>query len=295
MVILDQMPDVGTIRAFRGTVDFYRRGDQAIARAWPRKRRSPLTQGEVNQQRRLQDAMAIYNSISPRQKVQHFLSAYHGNFTSRDVFMKHYFGTFAFPDESKEPFVDPRSPIPYPDPEGTYWAVIWHQYRINADSKWELIFKVSSPGTYQLRYTTRLPNGGIHMYRRRGETLRGSSFFTRSTADSGLIATTDADNILHFKTAPIGFFNDERQHFTFYIIKEIGAGFARGFSPMYRWFYFGERTFGSPPGSSALPGDLTFFPITTDHDGRHRVQIISADPFHVVQYPPPYGVSIFQY
>lgn len=63
MAKLDQMPDMKTIVAFRGKVDFYLWKGIPVARAWPRAGNQPNTPAQVENRQRFGAAAKVTGAL----------------------------------------------------------------------------------------------------------------------------------------------------------------------------------------------------------------------------------------
>lgn len=261
MVVLDAMPDDGTIRAFKGAIDFYQDKGRTIARRWPQKTRHLPTAAEIDQQNHLREAMAAYNSLAPIM-VRHFqLQAHDGNLTSRDLFMKYYFGTYA---HSWTPFsVQYPAPehVPFPDPLGTYWCILDHWRQRSGPSTGRLHFTVSKPGWYRLVWAKHPPLHTMQFYRRRGLDLPGAahSIDMADVAIKGWL--DDTTTHLHFSDETGSSFLSGNVNYVMLQKLTVGGGPAcRGSAPVIgvtttNWFSPGGQEYDHPGGPLTWPHD----------------------------------------
>ena len=287
MVIIDQMPDEGTIRALRGKVDFYRRGNRTIARAWPRKTKHVPTQAELDQQNHLKLAMGAYNSISPIEKSYLWLQSWPGNFTTRDTFMKQYFGTMLYPKLFPAFFYPAGTHVPFPDPVQTYFGVRSRVEIVGDDGRWKLRVLFTSPGTYTLNFTADFPTTSMHFYRRRGYTLRGAVEWFYPAGLLTLGVPSDSDGLVDFDYATVLANIGSSSPFRYYFTKQhSGGSVSRAFSASFGHSTPFELFPPDPPGSQRPPGSTLTWPASPPFQGAYLFQPVFADPFAYVPFPP---------
>jgi hypothetical protein len=123
MVKLHTVPDSGTIRALKGSVDFYTWKGISVARSWPRKPKLPLAPAALQAQRWLQLANQHYRASSSLIKGDFHWLTLNTTWTPRDAYMGYFFGTIPWPREGL-PGADPNPPpYPIPDPNSHYGAM----------------------------------------------------------------------------------------------------------------------------------------------------------------------------
>jgi len=159
------------VRALKGSVDFYVDKGRVIARSWPRKRRGAPRQAEVWQQHWLREANIAYRQLQPLQRYLFSVMAQQGTFTPRDMFMKHYFGSFPWPTTGKP---DNRPPPQAWDPKtvNPYFSIQDIEVDTHPLGGQILRIKVDRPGrffSYIQEPTTFVP--AIHQVSRRGITF----------------------------------------------------------------------------------------------------------------------------
>lgn len=284
MVVLRQLPDPGTIRAFKGSIDFYTVRGQVIARAWPRKTKHLPSPAEIDQQNHLKEAMTVYNAIAPRERANFFLGANTGNLTSRDLFMKHYFGTFPAPRSPFPTGYGPADHVPFPDPAGTYWSVIWRTYNKQITGGLRLRFKVSKSGTYVLYTFAGIPTGTMQTYRRRGLNLDAAASWFPHAAAATLVDATDGNNQLSYNFQWVYDAVGEAPFYYFLAKSHQGTGkFCRGFSQVYEADSHNPAT--TDPLTWYTPGGVLAWPQRLYPRGHNpNIPIGGFDPVH--PWPP---------
>ncbi len=151
MVKLAVLPDHGTIRALRGSVDFYTWKGLNIARSWPRKPKLPLSPSAIRAQAWLQLANGHYRASSNRVKGDFRWLQAATTWTARDSFMGYYFGTIPFP--CGLPHANDPNPPPYPipDPNHHYATVLATQlyYPFSREPLFAIL--TTGPGDWWMR------------------------------------------------------------------------------------------------------------------------------------------------
>ena len=245
------MPDTGTIRAFKGKVDFYVVRGQVIARSWPRKTKHLPSAAEVAQQNHMKAAMVAYNSISPYQKALLYQGAYPGNWTTRDIFMKYFFGTIPPP---VRPYPGPTAamlPIPFPDPEGNYWGTKYAIYYNDFAGDPIFEFGLTTTGTFTLHLDFTPPVGAMTTYRRRGLDLPGGPNWHDTFTIHAQFDTTDAEGVVRFNLKAVFDLWQPGIMYTWFS-KNVPTPAPNHFSPAFSpFFVFEAQVYG--PEWAGLP------------------------------------------
>ncbi len=264
MVKLIGLPDKDVIRAFKGSIDFYVHKGQARVRSWPRWTLTERSPRVVAQQPWLAEADAQYSALRPFTSWGLKQLARTGSFTSRDIFMKHYFGTCPDPVPYTHTPCPHPTPFPFPDPVHHYQFPQGVRLReeANGDRFMDFLMPESARPYAYYRFiqvwSSIAPAFHPLLYTRRGITYTGYVQPIAHQLDVAWLATWDPAG---FWSLPFKYFYDiEPENFLFFTIRSYnylpgpGEDDRSAQSPMYAvdtsdWHRRGVFPRYSPPPS----------------------------------------------
>lgn len=143
--------------------------------------------------------------------------------------MKYYFGTFPRATTFGNPLPPPGTPVPFPDPDGTYWGVRHVLYHRPSPAPDELQVWFTKPGFYTLYLSKTPPIGTMQTYRRRGLDIDGAAGWTEPGLWSSLGQDTEPGNIIRYDIS-LFYPSFQQDHCFFWFFKRTGGPFdlARG-------------------------------------------------------------------
>jgi len=292
MVKLSVIPDPKVIRAFRGNVDFYSWKGIAIARSWPKKPDQSQAPNIRLNQPHLTDATVAYRTLHIRLLLDLRYQASFGTFTSRDIFMKHYFGTslttigmssrathqhlygrgpallgllrgrnlrLAAQTHTPETVHRPPPAFPHPDPYEHYWYVRRFGVTMATEGEVGVFIHASRPGRYILTTARSLPSLTWIRSRRRGILRTNYPDWVDNDASAFLSeVATDERNRVEWNLGAIQRFRPNQYTTLVVTRKHENTGvecWSR--SPMFTLFLRPEQDyidgFGLPPGEWGTP------------------------------------------